>query len=140
MRLQAFDGDWEIERDIEDVRAGRTGALHRHARASRRRRTGLAYHEEGRLALGDGPAMTATRDYLWRDGGAGAIEVCFDDGRFFHRFLRRRARPGAEHDCPPDRYRVRYDFAAGHAGSAEWRVTGPRKDYAMVSRFHRAGP
>ena len=25
MRLQAFAGDWDVERDIEDVQAGRTG-------------------------------------------------------------------------------------------------------------------
>ena len=55
--------------------------------------------------------MTATRDYLWRDGGAGTIEVRFGDGRFFHRFLADEPEPAAEHDCPPDRYRVRYDFS-----------------------------
>ena len=30
--------------------------------------------------------MRATRRYLWRDGGAGTIDVWFEDGRFFHRF------------------------------------------------------
>ena len=25
MRLEAFAGDWDVEREIEDVRAGRTG-------------------------------------------------------------------------------------------------------------------
>ena len=56
--------------------------------------------------------MRAERRYLWRDGGAGTIEVLFEDGRFFHRFDAEDPEPAAEHDCPPDRYRVRYDFRA----------------------------
>jgi hypothetical protein len=139
MRLQAFAGAWEIERAIEDVRDGRTGRF-----VGRATFTpvpgGLAYREEGRLALGDAPAMTATRDYLWRDGGAGVIEVYFGDGRFFHRFLPDEPEPADVHACPPDTYRVRYDFAGWPVWRAEWRVTGPRKDYGMVSRFRPAEP
>ena len=79
--------------------------------------------------------MQATRRYLWRDGGAGTIDVLFEDGRFFHRFDAEDPAPGASHDCAPDSYRVRYDFRAWPRWQAEWRVTGPRKDYAMVSRY-----
>jgi hypothetical protein len=139
MRLRAFAGDWEIERDIEDVRGGRTGRFIGRASFAPAAE-GLAYHEEGRLRLGDGPEMTATRDYLWRDGGAGRIEVLFGDGRYFHDFLIDEPEPAAEHACPPDTYRVRYDFRQWPRWRAEWRVTGPRKDYAMVSRFRRAAP
>jgi len=139
MRLEAFAGDWEVERDIEDMRDGRTGRFTGRARFAPVP-AGLAYHEAGRLRLGDGPEMTATRDYLWRDGGAGAIEVLFGDGRLFHRFLPDAPDPGAEHACPPDSYRVRYDFSRWPRWRAEWRVSGPRKDYAMLSRFHRAAP
>ena len=32
MRLQAFAGDWDVERDIEDVQAGRTGRFTGRAR------------------------------------------------------------------------------------------------------------
>jgi hypothetical protein len=64
--------------------------------------------------------------------------VLFADGRFFHRFDAEDPAPAAAHDCPPDLYRVRYDFRPWPRWQAEWRVTGPRKDYAMVSRYRPA--
>ncbi len=134
MHLAAFAGDWEIDRTIEDVRAGQTGRFTGRARFTPAPE-GLRYREEGTLLLGDAAPMTATRDYFWRDGGAGAIEVLFGDGRYFHRFLPDETDPADTHDCPPDTYRVRYSFARWPRWEAEWRVTGPRKDYAMISRF-----
>jgi hypothetical protein len=139
MRLEAFEGLWEIDRDIHDLRAGRSGRFSGRAEF-RPGPEGLAYREEGRLALEGAAAMTAARDYLWRDGGAGTIEVLFADGRFFHRFLADEPEPAAEHDCPPDRYRVRYDFSRWPRWSAAWAVTGPRKDYRLVSRYSPARP
>jgi hypothetical protein len=133
MRLEAFAGTWVIDREIEDLRAGRSGRFAGRAEF-RPVPEGLAYREEGRLELGGAP-MTASRAYLWRDGGAGTIEVCFDDGRLFHRFCADEPAPAAEHDCPPDHYRVRYDFARWPRWRAEWRVYGPRKDYCTVTRF-----
>jgi Family of unknown function (DUF6314) len=138
MRLQAFAGDWQVERDIEDAHAGRHGRFTGRASFTPSP-DGLRYREEGRLALDGAPAMAATRDYLWRDGGAGTIEVLFADGRPFHRFLPDEPDPAAEHACPPDTYRVRYDFRQWPRWRAEWRVTGPRKDLRLVSRFRRAG-
>ncbi len=139
MRLEAFAGEWEIDRAIEDVRAGRQGRFTGRARF-RPDGDELAYREEGTLAFGDAPAMAASRDYRWRDTGGGVIEVRFADGRFFHRFLPDEPEPADVHLCDPDTYRVRYDFARWPLWQAEWRVTGPRKDYAMVSRYRPAGP
>jgi len=138
MRLEAFAGDWQLERELEDLRDGRHGRFVGRA-GFVPAPGGLRYREEGALTFGDGAAMTATRDYLWRDGGAGVIAVFFGDGRFFHRFLPDEPDPGGEHACPPDNYRVRYDFRRWPRWQATWRVSGPRKDYAMVSRFRRAG-
>ena len=50
MRLEAFEGVWDIDRDVDDVRAGRSGRFAGRAEF-RRAAEGLAYHEEGRLAL-----------------------------------------------------------------------------------------
>jgi hypothetical protein len=133
MRLEAFAGTWAIDREIEDLRAGRSGRFAGRAEF-RPVPEGLAYREQGTLELG-GAAMAASRAYLWRDGGAGTIEVCFDDGRLFHRFCADEPEPAAEHACPPDHYRVRYDFARWPRWRAEWRVYGPRKDYCTVTRF-----
>ena len=137
MRLEAFAGDWRIERSIEDVRAGRRGRFTGTARFAPLPE-GLAYHEAGTLAFDGSPPMAAERRYLWRDAGAGTIEVLFDDGRFFHGFDADELAPGARHDCPPDLYRVRYDFRHWPHWQAEWRVSGPRKDYGMVSTYLRA--
>lgn len=137
MRLAAFRGDWVLEREIEDIRAGRPGRLVGRAQFSPDAQ-GLVYVEEGLLTLGEGPGVEASRRYLWREGGANAVEVRFEDGRFFHRFYADELRPAAVHDCPPDQYRVRYDFGKWPRWEAEWRVTGPRKDYAMVSRYRPA--
>lgn len=138
MRLEAFEGAWEVERDIADARAGESGRFVGVARFAPEA-GGLRYREAGRLTLGDGPGFEATREYLWRDGADGAIDVWFGDGRFFHSFRPGDPSPAATHDCPPDVYEARYDFAGWPCWQVEWRVSGPRKDYAMVSRFRPAG-
>ena len=137
MHLAAFAGDWAVERTIDDVRAGARGRFTGRA-TFRPVADGLAYREEGALVFADRPAITATRDYFWRDSGGGVIEVRFDDGRFFHRFLPEEPAPADVHLCHPDTYRVRYDFVRWPLWRAEWRVTGPRKDYALVSAYRRA--
>ena len=88
------------------------------------------------MTLSGTAPMRASRRYLWRDGGSGTIDVHFADGRFFHRFDAEDPAPASSHDCPPDLYRVRYDFRAWPRWQAEWRVTGPRKDYAMADDLH----
>jgi Family of unknown function (DUF6314) len=138
VRLADFEGDWLVERQIDDRRAGRSGRFVGRA-AFTPAPGGLAYREEGTLTLRGEPGYVATRSYLWRDGGGDMIEVWFADGRFFHRFAGDEASPGAEHMCPPDRYLVQYDFARWPRWQAAWRVNGPRKDYAIVSRFSPNG-
>ena len=140
MRLSAFAGALALERDHR----GRARRPHRPAdrRGAVRRPApdGLAYVEEGTLAFPGAAPMRASRRYLWRDGGAGTIDVWFEDGRFFHRFDAEDPAPAAAHDCPPDLYRVRYDFralaalAGGMAGApARARTT------ASSRRFRPAG-
>lgn len=139
MRLAAFLGAWSIARTIEDIRAGRTGRLIGTARFTDGA-AGLDYAEEGALTFGDAPPVTASRRYLWCDAGPCSIEVRFADGRFFHRFDTGETAPGAAHECPPDHYGVRYDFAAWPRWRTEWRVRGPRKDYGMVTQYSPASP
>ncbi len=136
MRLADFAGLWTVTREIEDRRAGRPGSFTGLARLTPAG-DGLAYAEEGRLRLGTGPAVAASRRHLWRRADA-AIEVLFEDGRPFHRFDPTEGAPSAVHDCPPDAYRVRYDFTSWPLWRTEWRVAGPRKDYVMVSAYRPA--
>jgi hypothetical protein len=138
MELRAFEGRWRIEREIEDAGLGRRGRFTGEA-VFTPGAGGLVYAETGTLVLDGAAPMAATRRYLWKDAGSGTVEVRFEDGRFFHRLDLAAPLPAAEHACAPDLYRVRYDFRDWPRWRAEWRVTGPRKDYAMVSRYARPG-
>ncbi len=132
--LADFAGHWQIDRVIDDRRAGQTGTLTGFAQFTREDR-GLWYHETGLLTLGPAAPMAATRDYLWRQDGA-LIAVDYADGRPFHAFDP--ATPVACHLCLPDDYQVRYDFGLWPVWSAVWRVSGPRKDYLMTTTYRPA--
>lgn len=125
--LAAFEGQWQVDRVIEDQRAGQTGRFTGTA-LFRPDAQGLVYEERGRLDLG-GTHFEAERRYLWRMGDGG-IDVCFEDGRFFHRIG-----PKAAHWCDPDDYHVLYDFGDWPRWQAVWRVTGPRKRYLTSSTY-----
>ncbi len=132
LRLSDFAGEWTLAREIAQPGAGLARFEGRVCFTPDG--TGLAYHETGTLTLPGAAPMRAERAYLWREEGA-EIVVLFSDGRPFHRFDP--AMPAAHHWCDPDDYRVRYHFAAWPDWRAEWRVTGPRKDYVMRSRYRR---
>lgn len=130
--LQDFEGLWRLERRIHDARGP-------DARFSGTARfvpdgEGLILDEAGRLDLTGQGAFQAERRYLWRPDGA-CIAVFFADGRDFHRFDPGQGAAVADHWCDPDTYQVRYDFSDWPRWQAEWRVTGPRKDYTMRSHY-----
>ena len=133
--LSDFLVEWRVSRSIDDRLTGQPGRFEGRA-VFRPEGRGLRYREEGLLYLGEGPGMTAVRDYLWREA-AGRIVVDHGDGRPFHDFDP--ADPVARHVCAPDDYRVRYDFSDWPDWRAAWSVTGPRKTYDLVSRYSRMG-
>lgn len=137
--LAEFAGVWTLARRIDDRCAGQAGRFDGTARFTPDA-LGLVYEEEGRLALGRAAPLHATRRYLWRPARGGGVAVLFPDGRPFHAFG---GDHGAEarHWCDPDTYRVRYDFAAWPRWQAAWTVTGPAKDYTLVTDYApAAGP
>ncbi|MEM9795281.1 MAG: DUF6314 family protein [Pseudomonadota bacterium] len=131
-RLAALAGRWRVLRVL------------RHADGSTVRFEGTADWvpdgtllrsvEQGRLVQDD-RAFDAKRVTLWRAGPDG-IDVLFEDGRPFHR-IGKGARPRAEHDCPPDTYRLGYDFTTWPRWSVRWTVHGPRKSYRALTRYLR---
>lgn len=133
--LDAFAGRWRIARQIDDRRAGQMARFDGEV-VFMPEGPGLRYEETGVMHLPGQPPMQATRRYDWRPG-AGGIEVFFDDGRFFHT-IGPGAQPRARHECAPDLYRVAYDFTGWPLWRAVWQVSGPRKDYEMVTRYARA--
>lgn len=132
--LADFEGDWRLERTIDDRNAGQI--LHFTGMGSFvRDLDGLAYSESGRLVLPDGSRMEASRGYRWQEQD-GRVEVFFEDGSFFHAFPLA-ANVSAEHWCDPDSYAAQYDFGAWPRWSCRWSVTGPRKQYVSESRYWR---
>ena len=130
--LQDFQGLWRLERQITDALgpdAVFTGTALFSPDAA-----GLTQHEAGRLELAGQGGFQAERRYLWRQVGAG-IAVLFAGGRDFHRFDPTLSEAVADHWCDPDTYQVRYDFRDWPVWRAEWRVTGPRKDYVMRTLY-----
>ncbi|MEL6452770.1 MAG: DUF6314 family protein [Pseudomonadota bacterium] len=132
MRVLAdFEGDWQLTREIVPG----AGPVARFAGTARWQAAagGLDYIEVGTLHLPGAAPMRAERRYRWEAD----LRVYFDDGGFFHQVPA--AGGAATHWCDPDTYRVTYDFAAWPCFDTVWDVRGPRKGYAMRTRFARLG-
>ncbi|MDW3182138.1 DUF6314 family protein [Roseobacter sp.] len=127
--LADFEGQWDLHRQIEHE-GGQTAQFVGQAVWTPAAQ-GMVYRETGQLEMAGGPTMQAERVYLW---GAD-LDVCFEDGRFFHRVPVDGGT--ARHWCDPDSYIVQYDFTRWPAFSTVWEVTGPRKAYRMVSQYSR---
>ena len=132
--LAQFEGRWQLDRQIEDTVRGpmRLEGEAVLARSGLR----LVYSEAGTLVIPGQPSLTAKQRYVWEERD-GWISIRFADGRPFHGFALRAANATAVHLCDPDRYQVVYDFSAWPEWTSDWRVIGPRKDYAMRSRYLR---
>lgn len=131
--LKDFEGIWLLRKDIADLLTKEAGTFVGRAEF-RREGEALAYREDGQLSLGSSAPVQAQRRYLWREAGD-RIAVDYADGRPFYEF----GPDGlvALHLCDPDRYEVAYRFADWPRWTAEWTVTGPRKDYRMVCAYRR---
>lgn len=129
--LADLHGQWHLTRRIEDARAGLTGHLQGTCRWLPDG-DGLRQEEEGVLRYGSAAPMRAARVYLWRQTPEG-LAVFFEDGRPFHRLAA--AQLSDRHWCPPDVYDVSYDFSSWPDWTQVWRVSGPRKDAVIASRF-----
>ncbi len=131
---QDFLGDWSLARQIDDRAGGQSGQMI--GRASFVRADDhVLYREAGQMRLGNGPAMSAERSYIWRFENG--VTVQFADGRPFHQFIPSGQVDGTNHPCGDDFYRVKYDFTGWPDWSATWRVTGPRKDYTSITHYTR---
>ena len=122
--LSDFEGRWRLEKDIRQQHGG-SASFEGEAVWD----TGGRYSEQGQLTLEDGTRIRAERRYVWQV----PLAVFFEDGRFFHDVPP--CGGEAHHDCPPDQYRVAYDFGDWPRWQAVWRVTGPRKAYEMICRY-----
>lgn len=133
--IDDFAGLWQLDRRIEDALAGRVLRATGTAELVRDD-TGWHWREDLDLTVPGQAPMKAVRRYLWRPG-PDRIAVCFDDGRYFHEIRLGGAEARDRHDCPPDDYRVFYEFARWPDWSARWQVTGPKKSYVMDTEIRR---
>lgn len=136
LNLTAFEGPWQLSRQIEDRKAGHVitgqGSCVFAADGPER----MIYDEEIVLNVPGQAPLSGTRRYFWEQHGR-EIAVLFSDGRGFHRLTPGRSGSEDVHICDPDLYRGRYDFANWPQWTAIWRVTGPRKDYVMTTKYRR---
>ena len=125
--LSDFEGRWSVARQIvhdEGPEAGFSGVA-QWARA----KGGMSYVEEGKLQVGTLTPMHAQRSYFWDE----ALNVWFDDGRFFHAVPVRGGE--TKHWCDPDSYHVVYNFENWPRFETVWSVTGPKKAYRMTTVY-----
>ena len=130
-------GAWEIRRSLEDSRRGQRGTFHGRAVFTPDQEGGLAYREEGRLALGRFETL-AHQSYRYGFPAPHVAEVSFDDGRPFHALDLSAGQWKAEHLCVADLYRAWFRVEGPERWSVTWTVTGPRKDQRLESLFFRA--
>jgi hypothetical protein len=135
--LKAFLlGRWELDRLIVDRAGGMTGRLQGHASFTSASR-GLWYEERGTLTFGQHRG-TAEQTYFFEfpEGDARAT-VRFRDGHLFHSLDLRDGEDRARHDCDLDLYEGLFIAFGPAAWRSEWNVTGPRKDYDLVTTYTR---
>ena len=136
--LRAFlTGAWRIARTVKDARNGQDGGFDGTAVFAPLADGGLLLTESGTMRLGGytGPAEQTYR-YAFPDG-PGRAEVFRHDGTPFHRLDLATGTAEAVHHCGADLYQGMFRVLGPDEWIVEWAVSGPRKDYHMVTRHYR---
>jgi hypothetical protein len=137
--LRAFlTGAWRISRTVRDARSGQDGGFEGRALFAPLPDGGLLLTESGTMRLGGyaGPAEQTYR-YAFADG-PGRAQVFRHDGTPFHELDLTAGSADAVHHCGADIYRGSFRVERHDEWITEWSVSGPRKDYHMVTRHIRA--
>ena len=132
-------GSWSFDRVIEGQ--GRMRGL---ATFTPLDKESLSYREQGRLRLQNGAELEAGREYVFRRTDRG-FEVFFKETplRLFHAVSLSASEAGAlsgeaSHLCNLDHYRSTYTFRSDGSFVVRHVVSGPRKEYTMVTAYNRA--
>jgi hypothetical protein len=103
----------------------------------------LAYREQGRLKLQNGTELDAEREYIFRKRDRG-FGVFFKETppRLFHAIELAASDDGAlngsaGHLCNLDHYQSTYAFRRDGGFVVRHVVSGPRKDYTMITTYAR---
>ena len=122
-------GDWTVRRTMIDFLAGATYNFTGNALM-----TADAFAERGVMQIG-AHAMPASRAYKLERRGH-LIRILRADGSEFI-LLEPKAVQSVQHHCGADVYVGRFLFRGPDEWAEAWRVKGPRKNYASLSRFRR---
>jgi hypothetical protein len=136
--LRAFlTGAWRIARTVKDARGGQNGGFDGMAVFALLPDGGLLLTESGTMRLGGytGPAEQ-TYHYRFPDDPRRA-EVFRHDGTLFHELDLTGGTAEAVHHCGADIYQGTFRVLGPDEWVVEWVVSGPRKDYQMVTRYYR---
>ena len=129
-------GEWVIDRDVADLRAGLSGTFHGRLVVAAGV-DGYTWSESGTLRW-EGRTSPAAR-HLWLRLRGAQWWTTFSDGRPFHPW-----RPNTEvvHHCGQDVYTGLVSYSAGAPDRMDirWDVAGPRKRQRLTSRYRRAEP
>jgi hypothetical protein len=120
-------GQWKARRKIVDHLAGATSVFEGNATVTSDR-----FEEEGHLTLG-ASRLHATRAYRLQVTPQG-VTVNFPDGSEFIA-LTQAASQKVRHLCGADTYIGHFFFVDATTWVEAWRVTGPRKHYASLTRY-----
>jgi hypothetical protein len=137
--LPSLMGWWVLSRSIDNG-----GSMVGSAAISRRDDGRYDYREAGRLTLADGQTMEAERRYIFATEADGfAVFFAETPPLLFHRVVLERTGPtlvaNGIHLCGADHYDTSYEFRADGSFTIRHVVTGPRKRYAMETRYTRDG-
>jgi len=131
-------GSWSFARGIEGQ-----GCMQGLATFTPLDAKSLAYREQGLLRLQNGTELEASREYVFRRTDRG-FEVLFKETplRQFHAISLSASEAGAlsgsaSHLRNLDHYRSTYTFRSNGSFVIRHVVSGPRKDYTMVTAYTR---
>ena len=147
---RALLGDWTFDRVVTDHLASETLTVRGRTSFELVDQDRVRWTEQGTMRRAGGEVEVSRELFVVRRDDAWT--VTFSDGRDFHPWVPNRR---VEHLCGADTYRGLADFGprAGAGTSASgpahedppaeqwtltWWVSGPRKDYEMVTRLTRA--
>ncbi len=131
-----LQGEWRLERRIEDGRSGIPGSLTGQASFAPRA-DGLSYCEEGLLTLGD-HCGAAHQAYCYEFVSPGCAAVRFTDGRLFHHLDLTAGIWHCRHLCGDDCYDGLFTALGAESWRVVWSVAGPRKDLRLDTTYRRA--
>lgn len=135
--LRAFlSGSWQVDRSLRDDRLGVTGTFTGTAVFTPEAAGRLRYRERGTLRFG-AHTGAAEQQHLYAFPAPHRAEVHFRDDRPFHVLDLRTGCTRVVHHCGADVYAGRFCVTGPGSWQVEWRVTGPRKDQHIRTRYRR---